>query len=135
MTDLVVTAANVLEGASARKQTGVAGATITQGQSVFADTSGQLIGAQKDVDAASAAAVGIALGAAEAGQPLVYQSGGEIDVGATLVVGETYVVGAAAGGIAPIADVLSTNFATILGVATAAGVLKLGILQSGVAHA
>lgn len=135
MTDLVVTPANVLEGTAARKQTGTAGATIIQGQAVYLDTSGQLQGAQKDVDAGSAAAVGVALGAAEAGQPVVFQSGGELDVGATLVVGETYVVGAAAGGIAPIADVISTEFSTILGIATAAGVLKMGILQSGVAHA
>lgn len=135
MTDLVITAANVLEGTAARKQTGVAGANITQGDSVYVDTSGQLQAALKAVDAASAEAVGIALNSAEAGQPVTFQSGGEIDVGATLVVGETYVVGAAAGGIAPIADVISTEFATILGVATAAGVLKMGILQSGVAHA
>jgi hypothetical protein len=134
MTDLVVTAANVLEGTAARKQTGVAGSTITQGQSVYVDSSGQLQPAQKNVDAGTAAAVGVALTAAEAGQPVVYQSGGEMDVGATLAVGETYVVGAAGGGIAPIADLLTTEFATILGIATAAGVLKLGILQSGVAH-
>lgn len=135
MTDLVITAANVLEGTQARKQTKTAGASITQGQSVFVDSTDQLQPAQKDVDAGTAAAVGIALGAAEAGQPVVFQSGGEMDVGATLVVGETYVVGAAGGGIAPIADVISTEFTTILGVATAAGVLKMGILQSGVAHA
>ena len=135
MTDLVVTPANVLEGTQARKQTGVAGAAITQGQSVYSDTSGQLQPAQKDVDAGTAAAVGVALNSGEAGQPITYQSGGEVDVGATLVVGETYVVGAAAGGIAPIADVISTEFSTILGIATAAGVLKMGILQSGVAHA
>jgi len=135
MTDLVVTPANVLEGTQARKQTGVAGAAITQGQSVYSDTSGQLQPAQKDVDSASAAAVGVALNSGEAGQPITYQSGGEVDVGATLVVGETYVVGAAAGGIAPIADVIATEFSTILGIATAAGVLKMGILQSGVAHA
>ena len=135
MTDLVVTAANVLEGTQARKQTGTAGASISQGQSVYQDTAGQLQAALKGVDAASAAAVGVALTAGEAGQPVVFQSGGEIDVGATLVVGETYVVGAAAGGIAPIADVIATEFATILGIATAAGVLKMGVLQSGVAHA
>jgi len=135
MADLVITAANVLEGTQARKQTKTAGASITQGQSVFVDSTDQLQPAQKDVDAGTAAAVGIALGAAEAGQPVVFQSGGEMDVGSTLVVGETYVVGAAAGGIAPIADVISTEFSTILGVATAPGVLKMGILQSGVAHA
>lgn len=135
MTDLVITPANVLEGTQARKQTKTAGAQITQGDSVFIDSSDQMQAAQKDVDAASAAAVGIALNSAEAGQPVTFQSGGDIDVGATLVVGETYVVGAAAGGIAPIADVISTEFSTILGIATAAGVLKMGVLQSGVAHA
>lgn len=135
MTDLVITAANVLEGTQARKQRKTAGAAITQGQSLFLDSSDQLQPAEKDVDAGTAAAVGIALNSAEAGQPCTFQSGGEMDVGSTLVVGETYVVGAAAGGIAPIADVVSTEFSTILGIATAAGVLKLGILQSGVAHA
>lgn len=135
MTDLVITPANVLEGTQARKQRKTAGAQITQGDSVFLDTSDQLQAAEKAVDAASAAAVGIALNSGEAGQPVTFQSGGEIDVGSVLVVGETYVVGAAAGGIAPIADVVSTEFSTILGIATAAGILKLGILQSGVAHA
>jgi len=135
MADLIITAANVLEGTQARKQTGTAGATITQGDSVYVDTAGQLQAALKGVDSASAAAVGIALNSAEAGQPVTYQSGGEIDVGATLAIGETYVVGAAAGGIAPIADVIATEFSTILGIATAAGVLKMGVLQSGVAHA
>jgi hypothetical protein len=134
MTDLVVTAANVLEGNQARKQTAIAGASIAQGQSIYIDTSGQLQLALKGVDAASAAAVGIALNAGEAGQPIVYQSGGEVDVGATLVVGETYVVGAAAGGIAPVADVIATEFATILGIASAVGVLKIAVAQSGVAH-
>lgn len=135
MADLVITPANVLEGTAARKQTKTAGAQITQGDSVFIDSSDQMQAAQKDVDAASAAAVGIALNSAEAGQPVTFQSGGDIDVGATLVVGETYVVGAAAGGIAPIVDVVGTEFSTILGIATAAGVLKMGVLQSGVAHA
>ncbi len=135
MADLVITPANVLEGTQARKQTRTAGAVITQGDSVYVDTSGQMQAALKGVDAASAAAVGIALNSAESGQPVTFQSGGELDVGSTLVVGETYVVGAAAGGIAPVADVISTEFATILGIATAAGVLKMGVLQSGVAHA
>lgn len=135
MTDLVITAANVLEGTQARKQRKTCGATITQGQSVFVDNSDQLQPAQKDVDAATAAAVGIALNSGESGQPVTFQSGGELDVGSTLVVGETYVVGAGPGGIAPIADVISTEFSTILGIATAAGVLKMGVLQSGVAHA
>ncbi len=135
MTDLVVTVADVLEGAGANKKTGVAGATITQGMALFQNGSSQLVGAEKDVDALTAAAVGIALSGAEAGQPCVFQASGEIDVGATLVVGETYVVGAAAGGIAPIADVIASEFSTILGIARAAGVLKLNINQSGVAHA
>lgn len=135
MTDLVITPANVLEGTQARKQRKTAGAQITQGDSVFLDTSDQLQAAEKSIDAATAAAVGIALNSGEAGQPVTFQSGGEMDVGSVLVIGETYVVGAAPGGIAPIADVVSTEFSTILGIATAAGVLKLGILQSGVAHA
>jgi hypothetical protein len=56
-------------------------------------------------------------------------------MGAILSIGETYIVGAAAGGIAPEADAVAGNFVTILGVATTSNLLKMGILQSGVAHA
>ncbi|KKK74168.1 hypothetical protein LCGC14_2886510, partial [marine sediment metagenome] len=60
---------------------------------------------------------------------------GDVDMGAILSVGQTYIVGAGPGGIAPEADAIGGDFVTVIGVATTANLLKLGILQSGVAHA
>lgn len=134
MADLVVTAASVLKGNSAATKSGTAGAAITAGMSVYLDTSGNLIGCEKDQTAAEAECVGIALNDAATGQPVEYQTRGEIDVGAVLTLGETYMVGAGAGGIAPVVDVIATEFATVIGVASAAGVLIMNITQSGVAH-
>ena len=69
MADLTITAANVaLE--SGTQATGTAGATITQGQPLYKDStdSNHLKPTDADV-AASAACVGIALSAASDGQP------------------------------------------------------------------
>ena len=56
-------------------------------------------------------------------------------MGVILAIGQVYIVGAAAGGIAPEADAAVGNFVTVLGVATTTSNLKLGLLISGVAHA
>ena len=58
---------------------------------------------------------------------------GSIDLGATLTVGETYVVSTNVGAIAPIGDLTTGDYTKILGVATATDALKLGIYNSGVA--
>lgn len=135
MVDLVQTAANVAAQAGAGTQRKNAGAAITAGMSVFVATDGDLEPAQHDVDAATARAVGVALCDAAAGQPCVYAVSGQVNLGATLVVGETYVVGAAGGAIAPVADVGTGDFSTVLGVAISTSLLKMGIIESGVAHA
>lgn len=135
MADLVQTAANVVSGAGAGTIKRTAGAAITAGMACFVSAvDGDIEPAQKDVDAASAEAIGIALCDAAAGQPVVLQTTGLINVGAALTVGETYIVGAAAGAIAPVADAVATNFSTVLGVAISTSLLKLGINASGVAH-
>ena len=133
MADITVTPADVakVDGSQQTKLTGVA---ITAGESVYVDVNGVLQLAA-DTSAIVAAAAGIALCDAAAGQPCTYQVSGNLDVGATLAIGEVYCVGAAAGGIAPCADPGSGDFVTVLGVATAADNLKVGINASGVAHA
>ena len=113
----------------------MAGEAISAGQSIFPAADGELELAEKDQTAADAAANGIALNDAAALQPITYIIRGTINMGAILSVGETYIVGAAPGGIAPEADAAVGNFVTILGVAISANNLKIGILQSGVAHA
>lgn len=132
MADLSITAANVAPGANARKETVTAGATITAGTPVYKDTADNDEYKASDADAAGTAdSDGIALTGSSDGQPLVIQkSGGSINLGATLVVGQVYVVSTTAGGIAPYADLLSGDYVTILGVATSTSLLKLTIINS-----
>lgn len=135
MADLSITAANVQKSSTSQVQSGKAGETITAGQSVYlkaSDTS--IYKADNNVDAATAAAVGVSLNGAAAGQPINYTTSGPYTAGGTLVVGETYIVSSTAGGIAPIADI-STNYVTILGVAISASLLQLNINVSGIQHA
>ena len=134
MADLVITAASV-DRVSGSQRTAEAGVAITAGDCVYIDTAGLVQLCQKDVSAIVADATGFALSDAAAGQPVTYQVSGVINIGATLAVGEVYVVGAAAGGIAPVADVVTTDFATVLGVAISAANLQIGINASGVAAA
>ncbi len=120
MADLTVTAASVLF-TSGTKQDGVAGASITAGQVLYLDSSTTTLKlAQADGTAAEADAVGIALNAAGTGQPVVYaKQGSVINIGATTAKTTTYVVSATAGGVAPQADLVSTNKIVRLGYATA----------------
>lgn len=136
MADLTITAANVAKAADNNNiASGTAGGTITAGMPVYQDSAdSNHLKACRANAATTDEAVGIALHAASDGQPLTYLKSGDIDLGATLTVGETYVVSAAAaGGIAPIGDLASTNYVTILGVASAADNLKLSIQVSSTA--
>ena len=134
MADLTVTAASVLF-TSGTKATGVAGASITAGQSLYLDsTTSTLKLAQSDGTAAEADAVGIALHAAGSGQPVVYAGPGSvINIGATTAKTTTYVVSATAGGVCPQADLVSTNKIVRLGYATATdGSFVVDIRNTGV---
>lgn len=130
--DLTVTAANVAKSTGARTATGEAGATITAGQALYIASDGQLELADADV-LASAAAVGIALHGASTGQPITYQTGGRITIGATTTVGQVYVVSTTAGGIAPYADLGTGDFPTILGMAPTTATIDIDIDALGVA--
>lgn len=134
MADLSITAANVVShGSKSQKVNAIAGGTITAGLAVRLDSSNQVVAAGND-SAANAEVVGIALNGASADQPVTYQTGGLIDLGATLDVGKIYVL-SASGAISPVDDVAAADFVTVLGVATAANRLKIGIIASGVAAA
>lgn len=129
MADLTITPANVVKGSTANVVNGVAGTTITAGQTVYEDTgdSNKLKLADANNTSATAACKGIALHAALAGQPCAYINGGDLGLGAILTVGIIYVLSATAGGIAPAADLASGWRTTILGVATTTSNLRLGI--------
>lgn len=135
MADLSITAANVLAGSGARSKLGTAGATITAGKSVYLDTSDSKY-KLADCDSATAAVrspIGIALNGASDGQPLVVLEQGPITIGATMTAGIAYYLSPNAGGICPVADILTGDYPVILGIATSTTVLEVNIQEAGVA--
>ena len=138
MADLSQTAANVgltNDAGSQIDASKVYGEAVTQGNAVYLKTSDNKYWKADADAAATASADGIALTPGAADEYGVVCTEGYVDLGATLTVGETYVVSTTAGGIAPIADLGSGDYTTILGVATAADTLELNIYVSGVAKA
>ncbi|MCA9314214.1 MAG: hypothetical protein H6806_13590 [Planctomycetes bacterium] len=128
MADLVITASQVKAGAGAVEGTGVAGATVTAGQSVYEDAAdGKIKLADCNLSLAAAKAKGVSLHGALAGQPLRYQKGGKFvaGAGAAPAKGTIYVVSGTAGGIAPAADLVSGMHTTILGVGDGDGGIDL----------
>jgi hypothetical protein len=135
MADLTITAANVLAGAGAAVSRGVAGATVTAGQSVYLDTAD---GKWKLADNNSATAAvrtpgGIALNGASNGQPLAVLTEGPITIGAALTAGVAYYLSDTPGGICPVADLGAGEYPTVIGIASSATVLKVAINSAGVA--
>lgn len=135
MTDLAITAANVVQGADAVTEDGLAGETITQGQEVYRLASdGKYYKA--DCDSATAAVRsprGVALNGASANQPLRIQKAGDITIGATMTAGVAYFLSKTAGGICPYADIASGGYATLVGIAKSTTVMKIVYAESGVA--
>ena len=131
MATLTVTAADVRvkTGASVTKLT--AGESITPGQVVYkkaSDSKAYL--ADANVDAATAAAVGIAFSYADADELVHYVTAGDMDIGATTVKGQTYHVSATAGGIED--TVASSSFNTIVAYGKdTAGTITVALTVSG----
>ena len=125
MSDISVTAANVLAGTNAVIHEGLAGGTITAGMALYSDTSdsNKLKAADANASATTAKVVGIALHGASSGQPLKYVvEDDDFTPGATLSLSAAaddgvYVLSGTAGGIAPIADLASGWYPVVLFVA------------------
>lgn len=131
MADITITAASVVPGANSTQIQSTAGETITAGMAVYLKTSdSRWWKAQADGTAAesgSGTSYGIALCGASAGQPIVVDiaDSAGITIGGTTVVGTVYCVSATAGGICPWADLVSTNYVTILGVGDSSNKIKM----------
>lgn len=133
--DVTQTPANVLGNAGSPTIKKIAGATLIAGDVVYEDGTNGMKTALADV-VATAGVVGICQNGGADNQPVTVQTGGIINVGATLTLGETYVLSAAnAGKIAPVGDIAGTNSPTILGVAISTSLLQLSINVSGILHA
>lgn len=137
MADLTITAANVAAGSGAVKRTGTAGATVTAGQVVYLDSSDNKY-KLADCDSATAAVrspAGIALHASLNGQPLTILESGPITIGATIAASVAYYLSPNAGGICPVADLASGDYAVLLGLGASTTVLTVDIQEAGAALA
>ena len=134
MADVSVTAASVVKTDDTAVREGIAGGTVTAGQTLYKDaTDSSKLKPAVATGLATAAVVGIALHGAAADQPVQYATRGNLTFNAAFTVGTTYVLSAAsAGGIAPVTDLTSGNYPTTLGIATTTSNLKLGINASGI---
>ncbi|MDX2078569.1 MAG: hypothetical protein SFZ02_19210 [bacterium] len=137
MADISVTATAVLPATGAVILTGIAGGTITAGQPIYEDGANGSVLKAAQADAAAtgvkANVVGIALNGGAIGQRIQYIKTGNLTMNAVLVAGGAYVASAAAaGGIAPIGDLGSNHYTTILGIAISTTVLKVNIQAGGV---
>lgn len=133
MADITVVAASVIQNTGAA-DTGTAGEAIVQGQSLYLKAADSKLWKADNNAALPEAAVvkGIALNCASPGQPVKHAKGGQLVPGATLVKGTIYVLSATAGGICPAADLASGNRVSIIGVASSAANLELGISNTGI---
>lgn len=133
MADLTITAANVLRTSGVIAE-GTAGATLTAGQPIYKDTSDNDEMKESDCTTSATTAVveGITLNGASDGQPVAYlKAGGVMNLGATLTVGEIYVL-STSGNISPEGDLTTADYVTIIGVATTAALITLTLDASGV---
>jgi hypothetical protein len=135
MADLSITAGNVVPGSGAIRRRGVAGEAIDAGEMLYLDPAD---GTYKlaDCDSATVAArspAGIAVNSAGVGQPLTLVESGDVTLGSVLTAGTAYYLSGTAGGIAPVADLLTGDYPVIVGIARSASVLRIGLLEAGVA--
>lgn len=134
MSDLAITEANVLPGTGAKVSSGFAGGTVTRGDAVTLDADGLVIRATNDFIQVPLKddVKGIALNDASTGQPIDYQTEGQITIGGTMVVGETYFLSADSGKIMPLGDVVELDSLVVkIGMAISATVMALKIYRSG----
>jgi tellurite resistance protein TehA-like permease len=116
---------------------GLLGATIVVGNSLYQDTVDQK---WKLCDSNSTLAVGTLKGIAftagvDGDYGLIAISGSVIMVGSTLVVGDTYGVGQTPGSVVPMADLVTGDYVNIVGVASTATKMDLGIKATGIIKA
>lgn len=140
MANLSQTAANVAVGSSTTTVALVqAGESVTQGMPVYFATDGKYYQSDANASATTADVDGIAISPASTdgyfmiAKPSTTPNRSLVNLGATLTVGETYVVSATKGAIAPIGDLTNGDYPVILGVAKTAALLDFQVAISTVA--
>src|SRR5262245_34660514 len=100
MADLTITTTNVVAGANASTKQGIAGEALTAGQAIYQKAADlKLYKAKCSGTPEEATVKGIALNGAAVGQSVLYQSAGNMNIGAAATIKTTtYVLSAAYGG-------------------------------------
>ena len=142
MADISQTAANVALGASTTTTRVVqVGEAVTQGMPLYFSTDGKWYQCDANDGAARAVVGAIAIspaatdGYALVALPATTPGVSLVNLGATLAVGTVYAVSATKGAIAPIADISSTQFVSVIGIATTTALLDFQISVSNTAKA
>lgn len=135
MADLSITAANVVAGANASVEPGVAGEAIAAGKAVYLSSTSKkwMLADSNSATAEARKAIGVALNGAALNQPVDIQKAGDITIGASLTPGTAYFLSDTPGGICPLADVGAGEYVCLLGLAKSATVLALAIQFPNVA--
>ena len=130
MPDISQTAANVAVGASTTPtRTVQAGEAVTQGMPLYTSTDGKVYQCDANDTVAKAACEYIALtpagvdGYCLVALPSSVPERSLINLGATLAVGVPYAVSATKGAIAPVSDIIATQFVSVIGIAYSASLL------------
>lgn len=137
MANISQTAANVGIGSgTTRTKVVQVGEGVTQGMPLRLDTSdGKYYQCDANASLSTSQCDGMALTAASTDGYIVMALPGEgssVNVGATLTVGTTYAVSATKGAIAPIADLTTGDWVTILGTASTTALLSFVVDNTGV---
>lgn len=131
MAAVAITAANVLPSASANILSGTAGATITQGQALYIDTTLKLT---TTATLAAALCVGIAINAASTGQKVDYcTKDPNFTTGFTALSGDdVWLFDTTAGALTVTkADLEAADYVTHVGVMTSTTTMNLNITTGG----
>lgn len=135
MADVTVTRQNVQIMSALTKYKPVQyGEAVTQAQTIYLKSDGKWYladcdGASAEIAMSNGGAIALTPGATN--EYGIAVASGPMDVGGTLVVGETYYLSDTPGGIKPHADLDPADRVVILGVATAADTLNVDISYTG----
>lgn len=136
MADLSITASSVVPSSAARRVTKTAASTITAGQPVYVNSSGLVAPADANSSATTATVLGIAEHGAAANQRVsIVTEDPAFVLGATVAIGDVVIASATAGGIAPVADLTTGWYCTVLGVAVSTTAINLKPVAAGAAKA
>jgi hypothetical protein len=133
MADLTITPENVkLIDADTNQQVVQFGEAVTQGQAVYLKASDAKYWLAQNDDIAEAEFRGIVITPAGVDGYGVIATGGLVGMGATLVQGEVYVVSGTGGGVAPISDLGSAVYTSIIGVGATTANLRIDRSNTGI---